>query len=112
VLPNQPSLFYRAGTENFCELIAPLLIDAKTPPAGAKVWLSSQSDQAISDFVNIVVGLPPSDPRATPVQAALQAHYAAALADTDAGTKITPTEALESTFIAACLAPSVVSMGM
>jgi hypothetical protein len=113
VLPNQPSLFYRAGVENFCELIAPLVIDPKTPIANAKSWSSSDPTSAISDFVSLLIGLPPSDPRAAPVQKALSDHYTAALADTlDAGTKVTATEALQSTFIAACLAPSLDSMGM
>jgi hypothetical protein len=113
VLPNQPSLFYRAGVENFCELIAPLIIDAKTPPTGAKTWSSADPTAAITDFVNLLIGLPPSDPRAAPVQAALQAHYSSAISTSgDAGAAATPTQALQSTFIAACLAPSTVSMGM
>jgi hypothetical protein len=113
VLPNQPSLFYRAGVENFCELIAPLVIDPKTPISGAKSWSSTDPTSAISDFVNLLIGLPPSDPRATPVQTALTAHFNSAMTDTlDGGVKVTATEALQSTFIAACMAPSLDSMGM
>lgn len=108
VLPNQPSLFYRAGTENFCEAIAPLVVDAKTPPPGAKVWTSAQSEAAIADFVGLVAGLPPSDPRAMPLQMALQAHFTTAKAV--AG--ITPAQALQSTFVAACMTPSATAMGM
>jgi hypothetical protein len=108
VLPNQPSLFFRAGTENLCEALAALVVDAKTPPAGAKTWSSAQPDAAIADFVSLVIGVPPSDPRSAPLTTALQAHFASAKAQT--GT--TATAALQSTFMAACMAPSAVSMGM
>jgi hypothetical protein len=108
VLPNQPSLFYRAGTENLCEAIAALVIDNKSPPAGAKTWSSAQADAAIPEFVSLVMGVPPSDPRSGALLGALQAHFASAKAQSGA----TATDALQSTFAAACMAPSAVSMGM
>jgi hypothetical protein len=112
VLPNNPSLFFRAGTENFCEALAQVVIDNKNPPQGATTWSSAKCSDAscppITDFVNIVAGLPPSDPRATPLAQALLANF-------DQSKKqngITPTEALQSTFIAACMAPSAVAIGL
>ncbi len=61
VLPNQPTLFYRAGTENICEAVAALTIDTPSAKqqAGVKQWSSAQPAAAISDFVNIVMALPP-----------------------------------------------------
>jgi hypothetical protein len=109
VLPNQPTLFYRAGTENICEAVAALTIDVPSGGAAAGVtqWSSTQSTQAISDFVGIVMALPPSDPRAAQAQSILLAHYASAMQG-----GATASDALKSTFVAACLAPSSVSIGM
>ena len=109
VLPNQPTLFYRAGTENMCEAVAALVIDvpaAKQLP-GVKQWSSAQSSTAISDFVQIVMALTSSDPRAAQAQSILQAHFTAAKQS-----GVTATAALESTFVAACMAPSAVSVGL
>ncbi len=109
VLPNQPTLFYRAGTENICEAVAALVIDvpSATQLPGVKAWSSAQPDGAISDFVGILMALTPSDPRSTPAQTLLKSHFTAAV---QSGAK--PTAALQSTFVAACLAPSAVSIGM
>jgi hypothetical protein len=109
VLPNTPTLFYRSGTENICEAVAHLVIDVSAAKQVSTVtWSSANPGPAIADFVQIVMGLVPSDPRYGSALAILTAHDQAALAVQ--GT--TPTEALQSTFIAACLAPSAISMGM
>jgi len=109
VLPNQPTLFYRAGTENICGAVAALVIDAPTASqvaAGAQ-WSSAQPTAAIGDFVQTVMALPPSDARSAPAQSLLQAHFDAAVkSGADAS------DALKSTFVAACLAPSSVSIGL
>ena len=108
VLPNTPTLFFRAGTENLCESVAAQVIDVPTSmqQAGVKQWSSAQSTAAIEDFVSLLLGLTTPDPRAAQATALLQAHYTAALA------KGTPTDALQSTFTAACMAPSSITMGM
>src|SRR5262249_2963637 len=76
VLPNDPTLFYRAGLENVCGAISALVIDAAPNPnqPGAKQWSSSQPDAAIADFVSIVMAMPPSDPRASQVTSILKSH--------------------------------------
>ena len=79
VLPNAPSLFFRAGTENICEAVAELVIDSASPMPGAKRWSS----------------------------AAPQRHFAAAVKDGES-----PSDALKSTFVVACLAPSSISVGL
>jgi hypothetical protein len=109
VLPNAPTLFYRSGTENICESVASLLIDvpAAQEQPNAKQWSSTQPNPAIADFVQIVMGLTPSDPRAAPAQALLASHFSSAVAS-----GATATNALKSTFVAACLAPSAVSIGL
>ena len=110
MLPNDPTLFFRAAVENICEAVAQQVVDvpsSKQTP-GVKQWSSTQSDAAIADFVSLVMGLTSSDPRAAQAKTLLTQHYQAA-----AGTAgITPTRALQSTFIAACMSPSAVSIGM
>ncbi|HEY5145224.1 MAG TPA: hypothetical protein VII82_00590 [Polyangiaceae bacterium] len=109
VLPNQPTLFYRAGTENICEDAAALVIDVPMAKqiAGVKQWSSAQSTAAIADMVQTVMGLTPSDPRSASAEQVLGSHFAAAMTS-----GATATAALQSTFVAACLAPSAVSIGM
>jgi len=109
VLPNQPTLFYRAATENICSAVADQVIDvtASKQVAGVKLWSSTAVPAAIADFVGTVMALPPSDPRATPAAALLQAHYDAAVQG-----GASRTNALKSTFITACLAPSATAIGM
>jgi hypothetical protein len=110
VLPNQPTLFFRAATENICETVAQEVIDvpASKQTPGVKQWSSSQPDPAIADFVSLVMGLTSSDPRAAQATQLLQQHFQAAKSQQG----ITATQALQSTFIAACLSPSSVSIGM
>jgi hypothetical protein len=50
----------------------------------------------------------PSDPRASQLEAQLQAHYQSAVGTSG----IKPTDALRSTFVVACLTPSLVGIGM
>jgi hypothetical protein len=109
VLPNQPSLFYRAATENICAAVAAQVIDvgaAKQTDAGT-YWSSSDPDGAIAGFVATVMALVPSDPRSAAAASLLHAHFTAAMQE-----GATATAALQSTFVAACLAPSAVSIGM
>jgi hypothetical protein len=109
VLPNQPTLFYRAGLENICEAVAAQTIDvaAAKQLANVKQWSSKSSDAAISDFVGIVMGLAPSDARTKPATDLLTAHFTKATAG-----GATASNALKSTFVVACLAPSSVSIGL
>jgi hypothetical protein len=109
VLPNQPTLFYRAATENICEAAAALVVDTPMAKqvAGVKQWSSAQADAAIADMVQTVMGLTPSDPRSAPAQQLLSGHFKAAMQ-----TGATATAALQSTFVTACLAPSAVSIGL
>ena len=113
VLPNQPTLFYRAGTENICAAVAALVIDAPTKaPATPAVptpirWSSAQPTAAIEDFVQIVMALPSADARAAQAQTLLTAHFTSA---TQSGASAS--DALKSTFVAACMAPSAVSVGL
>lgn len=106
VLPNQPTLFYRAGLENICAAVSALVVDA--PASGATTqWTSTQPDAAIAGFVGTVMALTPSDPRAAGATTLLKAHYTSALQ-----TGASATAALRSTFVTACLAPSSIGIGL
>jgi hypothetical protein len=109
VLPNQPTLFYRAGLENICESVAAMVIDAKANPAqpNAKAWSSSQPDAAIADFVSTLMALTSNDPRTAPATGILRSHFDAAVKQ-----GASASDALKSTFVTACLAPSSVGIGM
>ncbi len=109
VLPNAPTLFYRAAVENICASVAAQVIDvaAGKQVAGVRLWSSADPNGAIADFVSLVMGLTAGDPRAAQATSILQAHDAAALQQ-----KASPTAALQSTFVAACLAPSATAIGM
>jgi hypothetical protein len=109
ILPNDPTLFYRAGLENVCAQVAALTIDAKPNPSqpGAKAWSSSQPDAAIAEFVSSVMALTSSDPRAAQARSILTSHFHAAM---QAGQ--TASDSLKSTFVAACLSPSFIGIGM
>ncbi|HEY1585685.1 MAG TPA: hypothetical protein VGH63_08350, partial [Polyangia bacterium] len=109
VLPNEPTLFYRAGLENVCEAVADMVIDAPANAGrpNAKRWSSSQPDAAIADFVATVMALTSSDARAGAATQILRSHFAAAQAQ-----GASATDALKSTFVAACLAPSAIGIGL
>ncbi len=109
VLPNAPNLFYRAATENICAAVAAQVIDvsASKQVTGVRAWSSSDPNGAIADFVSVVMGLTAGDPRAAQATSILQAHFAAAMQQ-----KASATAALQSTFVAACLAPSATGVGM
>jgi hypothetical protein len=109
VLPNQPSLFYRAGLENICGGLAAMVIDATPNPMqpGAKQWSSAQPDAAIADFVSTIMSLMPSDSRAAAATTTLKSHFNAAVQ-----TGASPTDSLRSTFVVACLSPSFIGIGL
>ena len=98
--------------------MAALVVDPTNAVANTKTWSSSSAanvSQALQDFVQIIMGIVPSDPRYAQALALLTAHYSAALAHLDPVTDASdfkPTSALQSTFVAACLAPSAVGIGL
>jgi len=85
--------------------VAAAVVDAPSP--GGR-WSSARPDAAIADFVGTVMALVPSDPRATRARQLLDGHFRAALQEPG----ITPPQALQSTFVVACLAPSAISVGL
>ena len=98
VLANDPNLFFRTGMENICAALAGQLIDNGTR------WSSTSSSSAIADFVHVLMGVPASAD-ATPLSI-LTDHDQSALSS-----GLSASDALKSTFVLACLSPSVVGIG-
>jgi hypothetical protein len=94
--------FYRGATESLCAYAAGLTVD-KTKSR----YDSTKKDSAITDFVANIMGITPDDPVSATVTQLLEDHYDAAIA-----AKASPTDALKSTFITACLSPTSVAMGL
>jgi hypothetical protein len=113
VIPTDSSLFFRSGTENICRHLADEMVDvaastSATNPTPASRYQSTNPDAAITDFVQTLMGLPDGDPRAADVHQILTEHYQAALATTG----IKARDALKSTFVLACTAPSTIAVGL
>jgi hypothetical protein len=102
LLPRDPTLFFQAATENMCALLAERLVDAGPRPR----FSSANTDQAVRALVGLVLGLPANDPRAPGLTTLLQEHVDEARA---AGAS--PTEALQSAFVLACVSPLATSLG-
>jgi hypothetical protein len=94
--------FFRGATESLCAYAAGLTID-KTNSR----YTSTKKDAAITDFVANIMGITSADPVSATVTQLLSDHYAAAVA---AGA--TAGDALKSTFVTACLAPTSVAIGL
>ena len=63
---------------------------------------------AIVDMVNNLMDVVASDARSPQIQAALLSHYQSGISQLS----LTPTQALQSTFVVACLSPSLIGIGM
>jgi hypothetical protein len=94
--------FYRGATESLCAYAAGLTIDKPKSR-----YESAKKDTAITDFVSNIMGITSEDPLSAAVTQLLHEHYDAAIA-----AKASPTDALKSTFITACLSPTSVAMGL
>jgi len=107
VLATDPSLFYRAATEQLCRSFADSAVDATVGGKPSR-YASRMADAAISDMVRTIMGVLPADPRYAPLRQILVEHHAAASKTMG----ISATDALKSTFVLACAAPTSISMGL
>jgi hypothetical protein len=103
VTPPDANLLYRAASEMVCEAVATRVVDA----GAGSVFTSANPQAAIADMVARVMALPPSDSHAAAAAKILRDHYDGAVA-----AKVTATNALRSTFSAACQAPSNLGLGI
>jgi hypothetical protein len=110
LLPHDPNMFFTAATDNLCATLAAQLIDV-TGTGAVTRWSSTDPPKAIADFVSLVIGVPPADPRSADLTAVLNEHYTQALA-MQTSTRGAATTALRSTFILACSSPLGISTGL
>lgn len=103
VTSSDPNIFYRGASEMLCESIAALVVDNNQNP----IFNSSSVNSAIEDMVSKVMALPVSDPKHASAVTILKAHNTAALQKGG-----NATNALRSTFSAACQAPSSLGLGI
>ena len=96
-----PNLFIRATTERICEFIAFDMV------AGNKRFKPTAPEDAIADFTENVIGLPPGDPRRTPTETLLNEHFTEARAVDG----VTAGVALRSAIVLGCLSPSLQTIG-
>ena len=100
VLVAKPDLFFFGGIRNLCQTVANGVVDSGAPSK----YVSTDTAAAITDFSTNLMGL--SGERASTAHNILQGHYTVAK---QAG--LSNTNALKSTFVLACSAPSTISIG-
>lgn len=95
------NLFVRSTYERVCSNVAVEVVGS------GKQFDPASSDVAIAQMVERLMGLAPSDTRHDAARALLGEHYTAAQAE-----GATTAVALQSTFVLACMSPSVVGVGL
>lgn len=104
VVLSDTNLFFRSATEGLCMAVAAGVVDG---PVATNKYQSTAADAAIVDMVHNLMALAASDPREPEALTILREHYQAAL---DAGNSAK--DALRSTFVLSCTAPSTVTTGL
>ena len=122
VTPAYPDLFYRAGTEELCENVAKLVVDATGGPYTSSSTSCTNGDGLLTKFVEQVMGLNASDTLHDRAVGILETHCAAAatVKTTTTGgglgggttTTSAQTNSVRSTFVLACESPSSLGIGL
>ena len=122
VTPAYPDLFYRAATEELCENVAKLVVDATGGPYTSSSTSCADGDGLMTKFVEQVMGLNPSDALHNNAVTILANHCAAAAkvkttttgGGFSGGTTSTSaqTNSVRSTFVLACESPSSLGIGL
>lgn len=106
IMSSEPDLFFSASIENICYRVANELVDKMPTPKYAST--SAMSIQlALDDLVATVMALPRGEARNVSARAVLQAHF-----DEAKASGLSSSDALKSTFILACMAPTSVAIGL
>ena len=123
VTPAYPDLFYRAATEELCENVAKLVVDATGGPYTSSSTSCTNGDGLLTKFVEQVMGLNPSDTLHDGAVSILETHCAAAakVKTTTTGggfggggttSTSAQTNSVRSTFVLACESPSSLGIGL
>jgi polyisoprenoid-binding protein YceI/cytochrome c553 len=103
VTPSDPNIFYRGASELLCEAVAAQVVDNNTN----RIFSSADPEGALLVMTTKVMALPPNDPKHASALSILRTHYNNAVSR-----GATKTNALRSTFSAACQAPSSLGVGI
>ena len=122
VTPAYPDLFYRAATEELCENVAKLVVDATGGPYTSSSTSCANGDGLLTKFVEQVMGLNPSDTLHDGALMILENHcgLAAKVKTTTTGggfgggttSTSAQTNSVRSTFVLACESPSSLGIGL
>jgi hypothetical protein len=124
VTPAYPDLFYRAASEELCENVAKLVVDVTGGPYTSSSTSCSDGDGLMSQFVEQVMGINPSDTLHDQAKMILETHCAAAAkvkttttgggfgGGTTTGSTSAQTNSVRSTFVLACESPTSLGIGL
>ncbi|MEM9192963.1 MAG: hypothetical protein AAGF12_27560 [Myxococcota bacterium] len=98
------NMFIGGSLEALCERLATEIVDEPGTP-----YDSTAPDAAVVHMVERLIGYPPNDPRRSETVEVLQDHFVEV---SSAPHNVSPTRALESTFMLACQAPSLTGIGL
>jgi hypothetical protein len=102
VTASDANVFYRATAEALCEAIAAQVVDGTQ-----NLFSSANVNTSTEDLASKVMALPPTDPQHAAAVTILKAHNTAALKQ-----GASASNAMRSTFTAACLSPSALGLGI
>jgi hypothetical protein len=123
VTPAFPDLFYRAASEELCENIAKLVVDATGGPYTSSSSSCTDGDGLMTKFVEQVMGLNPGDSLHDSAKMILESHCAAAakvkttttgggFGGGSTGSTSAQTNSVRSTFVLACESPTSLGIGL
>jgi hypothetical protein len=112
VTPAYPDLFYRAATEELCENVAKLVVDATGGPYTSSSTSCANGDGLLTKFVEQVMGLNPGDPAHAGALSILESHCGMAAKVKTSGGGSAQTNSVRSTFVLACESPSSLGIGL
>jgi hypothetical protein len=112
VTPAYPDLFYRAASEELCENVAKLVVDATGGPYTSSSTSCANGDGLLTKFVEQVMGVNASDSTHNPALMILENHCGMAAKVKTSGGGSAQTNAVRSTFVLACESPTSLGIGL
>jgi hypothetical protein len=112
VTPAYPDLFYRAASEELCENIAKLVVDATGGPYTSSSTSCTDGDGLMTKFVEQVMGINPSDTLHDAAKMILVNHCGMAAKVKTSGGGSAQTNSVRSTFVLACESPTSLGIGL
>ena len=112
VTPAYPDLFYRAASEELCENIAKLVVDATGGPYTSSSTSCTNGDGLLTKFAEQVMGMNPGDPAHNQAITILEGHCTAAAKVKTSGGGSAQTNSVRSTFVLACESPTSLGIGL